>query len=106
MQAFSKTLLRCFAPIEAEALPLRETLKWITQLQLENVNMEMDYKLVVDVLHCIRIDLKNLCSLIKEYKDMVLSREQNFSENGRFFGEKSEIGRAGKENAVEKSSGN
>ena len=34
-----------------------------------------------------------------------MTREQNFSEIGRFFGEKSEIGRPGKETAVEKSNG-
>ena len=34
-----------------------------------------------------------------------INREQNFSEIGRFFGEKSEIGRPGKETAVEKSNG-
>ena len=36
---------------------------------------------------------------------LVATREQNFSEIGRFFGEKSEIGRPRKETAVEKSNG-
>ena len=35
--------------------------------------------------------------------NLLMSREQNFAEIGRFFGEKSEIGGPGKDFAVEKS---
>ena len=48
MQAFSKTISGYFATTEVEGLALRETLKGLIHLQLEDVTSEMDCKMVVD----------------------------------------------------------
>ena len=46
MHDFSRMFLNCFALVEVEALALHEV-KWILQLQLSNVTLDMDCKSVV-----------------------------------------------------------
>ena len=78
MQAFSKTISGCFTTAEAEALALCETLIWLLYLQMENVSMEMDCKLVVDAIHSIQLNLIEFGSLITDCKNLV-SRGHNLS---------------------------
>ena len=61
-----------------EALALGETLKWLIHLQLEDVTLEMDCKMVVDAFHSIKINNSEFGSLIKECKDTI-SRGKNLT---------------------------
>ena len=71
VHTFSKTISGCFTPAGAEALALRETLIWLFHLQMENIRMEMDCKLVVDAIHSIWFALIEFGSLIRYSKNLI-----------------------------------
>ena len=55
----------CF-PKEAEVLGLRESLRWIRALQLDNLILESDAKTVVEAYHSSSRDLSEFGTLITE----------------------------------------
>ena len=57
-------------------MALRETLKWQIHLQLDDVTLEIDSKMVVDAFHSIRIDNSEFDPQIKECKDLI-PRDKN-----------------------------
>ena len=56
MHTLSIMFRGCFAPTNVETLTFRESIKWILQLQLGNVILEMDCKVIVDAFYSQVID--------------------------------------------------
>ena len=71
MFAFFRILPGCFAPAEVEVLALRDALKRIHQLQLNNTTLEMDCKEVVDACQSVKADFSKFGCLIKECKTLL-----------------------------------
>ncbi|KAL8549893.1 hypothetical protein ACS0TY_008654 [Phlomoides rotata] len=71
---YSRTLVLpgLYAPDEGEAIGLFESLSWVSELDLQNIEIEMDAKLVVDAFNDARLDS------ISVFGDIIESCKQKF----------------------------
>ena len=78
LHAMSRTFSGCLAPIETEAFALREALRRLLRLRVNNVSIESDCKSLVDVFHALSTDISDLGCMLADIRRMS-SFGENFS---------------------------